>query len=170
MKTKLFESERLILFSADGWEYAERRKGKTAAAVIAITDANEIVLTEQYRPPVNARVIDLPAGLIGDEDESSDALATARKELEEETGFTCRDVELVAECATSPGITSERVTFVRARGLTRSGAGGGVGNEKITSHTVSMTNVVEWLREREKDGALIDGKVWSAMYFVNQST
>ena len=38
--------------------------------VIGLTNHDEVVLTEQFRRPVNARVIDWPAGLIGDEDGS----------------------------------------------------------------------------------------------------
>jgi len=162
----LHATDLLLLLERDGWEFVERKKGKSAVAVIAVTDAGEIVLTEQARKPVDARVIDLPAGLIGDEEPSADATATARKELEEETGFTCARVEIVTTGTSSPGITSEKIVLARARGLQRHGPGGGVGNENITVHVVPLEGAKAWLRQREREGLLIDMKVWAGLYFV----
>lgn len=166
---ELHATERLLLLERDGWQWVERKKGKSAVAVIALTDDGEIVLTEQARKPVDARVIDLPAGLIGDEDPNADATTTAKKELEEETGFTCERVELLTTAPTSPGITSETVVLARAHGLTRTGAGGGVGNEKITVHLVPLAGAESWLRAREHEGRLVDTKVWAALYFSLKS-
>jgi ADP-ribose pyrophosphatase len=166
---QLHATERLLLLERDGWEYVERQKGKAAVAVIALTDEGEIVLTEQARKPVDARVIDLPAGLIGDEDPNADAATTAKKELEEETGFTCQRVEILTTGPTSPGITSEKAVLARAYGLTRTGAGGGVGGENITVHLVPLNEAGDWLREREHRGILVDMKVWAALHFVTTS-
>src|SRR5205807_2821840 len=118
----------VLVLARDGWEYVERKKGKEAVAVIAVTDDGRLILTEQYRRPVDAIVIDLPAGLVGDEEGNDDPGETARKELEEEVGYRCQSLERLARGPSSPGITSELVSFYRARGLTRIGQGGGVGN------------------------------------------
>lgn len=165
MKT-IFEGNHILVLERDDWQYVERKKGKTAVAVIAETDDGKIVLTEQLRRPVNARVIDFPAGLVGDEDGSETAEETARKELEEEAGYACDSVELLASGTTSPGITSEIVTFYRARGVRRKGSGGGVGGEDITVHLVGRAEVTEWLRAKAADGVLIDLKLWGGLYFL----
>ncbi|HEV2722716.1 MAG TPA: NUDIX hydrolase [Thermoanaerobaculia bacterium] len=149
----MFEGKHVVVRERDGWEFVERKSATEAVAVVAVTDAGEIVLTEQYRRPVDARVIDFPAGLI----EELDVLETARRELEEETGFTCASIEHIAAGPSSPGITSEIVHVVRARGLRRVSRGGGVGGEKITVHVVPEREVREWLRGRE--GVLVDLKV-----------
>ncbi|HKO58960.1 MAG TPA: NUDIX hydrolase, partial [Thermoanaerobaculia bacterium] len=94
MKT-IFEGKHLLVREHDGWEFAERKKAKEAVAVVAITDDGRVVLTEQYRRAVDARVIDFPAGLVGDEEGHGDPAETAKKELEEETGFTCGSVEKI---------------------------------------------------------------------------
>jgi ADP-ribose pyrophosphatase len=151
----IFEGKKIVVRERDGWEFVERKSAKEAVAVIAVTDAGEVVLTEQYRRPVDARVIDFPAGLI----EEFDVVETARRELEEEAGFTCETIERLAKGPSSPGITSEIVHLVRARGLRRSGTGGGVGGEKITVHLVPEQELAEWLRRKESEGILIDLKV-----------
>lgn len=168
MTQTIFEGKKVLVLERDGWEYVEREKGKEAAAVIAVTEDGEVILTEQERKPVNARVIDWPAGLVGDEGEN-DPVKTAKKELEEETGFICERVELLARGPSSPGITSEIVSLYRAYDLKRVGKGGGVGNEKITVHLVPLANVEKWLREREGQGVLIDLKIWSGLRFVTTS-
>ena len=166
--TRICEGKRLDLLDRDGWEYAERKKGKEAVAVIAQTDDGKLVLTEQKRKPVNASVIDLPAGLVGDEG-NSDPAATAKKELEEETGYSCQSVEFLSRVTTSPGITSELVSFFRASGVRRVGSGGGVGGEKIVVHEVHPSEIVKWLADREREGKLVDVKVWSALFFISPS-
>jgi ADP-ribose pyrophosphatase len=161
MKT-IFEGKHVIVCERDGWEYVERKKGKSAVAIVAVTDDGKLILTQQYRRPVDAEVIDLPAGLVGDEGDD-DPASTARKELEEEAGYACLRVEELASGPTSPGITSETVAIYRATGLRRTGKGGGAGHEKITVHEVPVGELEEWLR---KQSALIDLKVWAAVHFV----
>ena len=166
-KKKVCEGERLVVFARDKWEFAERKKGKEAVAVVAVTTDRKLVLTEQVRKPVDAAVIDRPAGLVGDES-SDDAEETARRELEEETGFASRRVALLARGPSSPGITSEIVSFYRAISPRRKGKGGGVGSEKIKVHEVPLDTVEAWLRRQQKSGKLIDLKIWGALYFVNK--
>ena len=162
----VFEGDHVLVIERDHWQYVERKKGKEAVAVIAETADGEVILTEQFRRPVNAQVIDFPAGLVGDEDPSAGAAETAKHELEEETGYTCESVELLAKGPTSPGITSEIVSLYRARGVTRKGKGGGVGGEDITVHTVPRGEIVKWLRKKQDEGVLVDLKLWSGLYFL----
>jgi ADP-ribose diphosphatase len=152
---KVFEGKHVLVLARGDWEFVERKKGKEAVAIIAETEDGELILTEQFRAPVNASVIDFPAGLVGDEG-SNDPEETAKRELEEETGYTCDSVELVAKGPTSPGITSEIVSIYRAKGVRKIGEGGGVGSEKITVHRVPLNEVRAWLGKQK---ALIDLKL-----------
>lgn len=151
-----------MVLERDGWEFVERKKGKEAVAVIAVTDDDELILIEQLRRPVDARVIDLPAGLVGDDGED-DPARTAKKELEEESGFVTSDVTFIAKSPTSPGITSEQVSFYRASRVRRSGKP----EDGIDVHLVPRAALDEWLK---KQNSLIDVKVWAALFFVTQST
>jgi ADP-ribose pyrophosphatase len=165
MKT-VFEGKHLLVLENDDWQFVERKKGKSAVAIVALTDDDRVVLVEQFRRPVNARVIDFPAGLVGDEEGHDDPAETAKRELEEETGYACAKVERLTSGPTSPGITSETVTFFRASGLEQRGAGGGVGGEDISVHRVPRNAVVDWLKRKNGEGILIDVKVWAGLWWL----
>lgn len=163
---KKFEGKHVVVLDRGDWEFIERKNAKEAVAVVAVTDDDQLILTEQFRPPVNARVIDLPAGLIGD-DGNPDPVSTARRELQEETGYACEEVELLVSGPTSPGITSEIVHFYRARRLRQQGNGGGVEGEDIRVHLVPRSDVRSWLQKRVEEGKLLDIKLWVGLYFVS---
>jgi ADP-ribose pyrophosphatase len=149
------------------WEYAARARDIGAAVIIALTDSAEIVLVEQYRVPLSARTIELPAGLIADLTEGETAATSAARELEEETGFTAATLDDLGEYATSPGMSAERFQLFRATGLTRTGPGGGVpGEEDITVHVVPLAGLAAWLDARRADGRVIDCRLIVALGFV----
>ena len=158
----------LRLVREERWEFVERLSVTGVVAIVAVTDAGELVLTEQFRNPVRVRVIDLPAGLAGDEPGSAkeSLVAAARRELIEETGFSARRFERLASAPTSPGLSSEVVTFYRASGLKPVGAGGGTGDEKIATHYIKLTSLPAWLRRQARSGIQIDLKVYAGLYFA----
>ena len=168
MKT-VFEGKHLLVLERDGWEFAERKKGKSAVVILAVTDDDRVLFVEQFRRPVNARVIEFPAGLVGDEDGHDDPDETAKRELEEETGYGCERVERLTSGPTSPGITSETVIFYRASGLAQRGRGGGVGGEDIAVHHIPRNAVAEWLKRKNGEGVLIDVKVWAGLWWLDHS-
>ena len=79
----LFESKWLGLYRIDGWDFTRRPSAEACVGILAITDAEELILVEQFRIPVQRRVIEIPAGLVGDEDEhrGEPIEETARREL-----------------------------------------------------------------------------------------
>ncbi|RMF75058.1 MAG: NUDIX hydrolase, partial [Planctomycetota bacterium] len=137
-----------------------------AVVIIATTDDDRIVLVEQFRTPLGKSVIELPAGLVGDEAGQDDALTAARRELLEETGYRAESVEIVMEGPTSAGLSDEVVTLVRARGLTKAADGGGVGHEEITAHTIPLPQAEPWLFARMREGVAVDPKVFAGLYFA----
>lgn len=162
----VFEGKHVLVLERDTWQYVERKKGKTAVIILAVTDDDRVLFVEQYRRPLDARVIEFPAGLVGDEEGHDDPEETARLELEEETGCACRTVERLTSGPTSAGITSETVTFFRASGLEERGKGGGIGSEDITVHRVPRNDVVDWLKRKNGEGILIDAKVWAGLWWL----
>jgi len=151
----LYEGEFLRVKRRGHWEYVERVNARAVVVIVAVTDARELVLVEQPRLPVNAPVIELPAGLVGDiagaEDES---LATAAgRELEEETGYRSAHMTQSIDGPPSAGLANEHITFFLARGLIRIGAGGGDASEDITPHTIALNDVAAWLEQQRQRGA-----------------
>src|SRR3954468_17454937 len=116
------------------WEYASRTKVTGIVGIVAVTHDEKLILVEQDRPAIQKRVIEIPAGLAGDEDgmESEDLAAAAKRELLEETGYEAAGMEYLCEGLPSAGISDEIITMFRATGLKRTGKPGGVGGEDIT--------------------------------------
>lgn len=140
------------------WEYVSRARGIKAAVILAVEDGH-VLLVEQYRVPLGARCVELPAGLIGDHDEGEDTITSAARELEEETGYRAAVLEIVGEFFSSPGMVSESFTLVRASGLTKVSEGGGVDGENITVHRVALDDVPSFVKAKRADGCVIDVKI-----------
>ncbi|RJO75568.1 NUDIX hydrolase [Nocardia panacis] len=86
-----------------------------AVAVAAVDGADNLVLIRQYRHPVGARLLELPAGLLDVPGE--DALDAAARELAEETGLAAREWSVLVDVALSPGFTDEALRIYLARDL-----------------------------------------------------
>lgn len=85
-----------------------------AVAVIAITDDHKILLVEQYRKALERSIIEIPAGKL---EKGEKPIVTARRELEEETGYTTDDLTFVQAFATSPGFADEVIHIYVAKNL-----------------------------------------------------
>jgi ADP-ribose pyrophosphatase len=151
---------RYIKVTAQGtWEYVSRTRGVTAAVILAV-DQDHVILIEQYRVPVGARCIELPAGLVGDETAGEAVEAAAIRELEEETGYRAERVVDLGRFHSSAGMSSEAFTLVRAEGLTKVGDGGGVdAHEDIEVHRVALEAVPSFVQEKRKQGCAVDVKL-----------
>lgn len=166
----LHEGQFLILRRSGHWEYVERVNQRGAAFILAVTEAREIVLVEQYRVPLRARCIELPAGIIGDDAgfANEGVEAAALRELEEETGFRGTHAELLTSGPVACGLTSEMLYLYRARGLQRVHDGGGVEGENITVHVVPLQQAPQWLAEQGRAGKLIEPRVYAGLWFAGR--
>jgi ADP-ribose pyrophosphatase len=161
------EGRYLRMVSENGWEFAERSRGLAAVAIIGVTTDGELILTEQYRVPLKCNVIDLPAGLVGDEEADEEMLVAAKRELEEETGFRATRMKLVFSGPTSAGLSNEVVNLYLATGVRRVGDGGGVPGEAITVHLVPVDDVLGWCRRFERrTGGMTSPNVVAALALI----
>lgn len=140
------------------WEYVSRARGIKAAVILAI-DEGHVLLVEQFRVPLDAPCLELPAGLIGDETDNEAMEDAAARELEEETGYRPGRIELVGEFHSSPGMVSESFFFVRAHDLVKTGNGGGVDGENITVHRVPVDDVAAFMAAKRAEGCAMDAKL-----------
>ena len=101
------------------WEYVSRARDIRAAVILAVDDDGHVLLVEQFRVPLGRSCIELPAGLIGDGDEThgeEDSVAAAR-ELEEETGYRAREWAYACEIHNAAAYSTESIWIFFARGL-----------------------------------------------------
>jgi ADP-ribose pyrophosphatase len=142
------------------WEYVGRAR-EIRAAVILATIGGDVLLVEQYRVPLGRMCLELPAGLIGDDEGGAgeDELAAAGRELEEETGYRAGRLESLGTFYSSPGMVSESFTLVRASELEKIGPGGGTEGEDITVHRVPLAEVPAFVAARRAEGCGVDVRV-----------
>ncbi|WP_070121599.1 NUDIX domain-containing protein [Bacillus marinisedimentorum] len=85
-----------------------------AVAVIACTDEGRLILVRQYRKPMDRVMVEIPAGKL---EPGEEPLVTAKRELEEETGYIADSLEKIISFYTSPGFADELVHLYEAKGL-----------------------------------------------------
>jgi ADP-ribose pyrophosphatase len=140
------------------WEYVGRAHGIQAAVILAIDDGH-VLLVEQFRVPLGRACLELPAGLVGDEDAGESVIDSAARELEEETGYQADSIESLGFFHSSPGMVSEGFTLVRARGLRKVSDGGGIEGEGITVHRVPVTEIAAFVAAKRAEGLAMDVKL-----------
>ncbi|HTV47037.1 MAG TPA: NUDIX hydrolase [Phycisphaerae bacterium] len=150
------------------WEYVDRLRVTDVVGIVAVTDDDKLILVEQYRPPVDKNVIELPAGLVGDEpgQTGEELLAAACRELQEETGYFAGELSILASGPISAGLSSEVITLILARKLRKLGPGGGVDTEAIQVHEVLLSEVDARLMKWVTEDKLVDLKVYAAQHFA----
>ena len=166
----LYDGPWLRMMRRGRWEYVERTHGDgMAVIVIAVTPEDNLLFVEQYRIPLGARTIEMPAGLVGDDHVNDTLEAAARRELIEETGWSPGRVEVLLIGPTSAGMSNERIAFVRARELTKVGEGGGVDNEDIIVHAVPRAQAPAWLMQKQREGFELDLKLWAGLWMLERN-
>jgi ADP-ribose pyrophosphatase len=162
----LFESRWLGLYRIGNWDFAKRPNADAAVGILAVTPEDEVVLIEQFRVPVQRKVIEIPAGLVGDEEEfrGEELAATAGRELLEETGYRAGKIELLLASPTSAGMTSELSHLFYATDLVKEHDGGGTEHEDIKVHLVPRSELRAWLKAKEGEGYLLDLKIHASLW------
>ena len=168
----LAETQHLRFMDRGGWSYVARNTANGVVCIVARTKQDRIVLIEQYRPPVDRQVIELPAGLSGDlADQADEPFETAaRRELLEETGYQAEQLRRITDVASSAGLTDEVVTMFVAEGLEKVAPGGGDESENITVHEVALHEVDDWLNQAQASGKLVDARVFAGLYLLRRES
>ncbi|MBN8480389.1 MAG: NUDIX hydrolase [Xanthomonadales bacterium] len=167
--TTLCNGTWLRLMKRGRWEFAERTNPGGGVMIIAVTPDDNVLFVEQFRPALECRTIEMPAGLVGDRSDSrdEDAIAAAHRELIEETGYAAGRIDFIMAGPTSAGMSNEILAFVRARDLSRVEAGGGDETEDILVHEIPRRDAARWLVRKMADGYSVDPKMFAGMYFLD---
>jgi ADP-ribose pyrophosphatase len=85
--------------------------------------------------------------------------------LLEETGYQAASLECLTEGPSSAGISTEVISFFRARGLKKISKGGGDQSEDITVHVIPLDGLMTWLDSKRREGCLVDYKIFAGLFF-----
>ncbi|MFA7255175.1 MAG: NUDIX hydrolase [Candidatus Omnitrophota bacterium] len=164
----LHKGKYLHLISEDNWEYVKRTNCSGIVVIVPMTKEGKVIFVEQFRRPVEAQVIEWPAGLVNDQmlHDPETMEAAARRELFEETGYEAEHLSFLVEGPVSSGLSSETIAFFQALDVVKKGPGGGDASESIRVHEIPLKEADIWLYEMEKKGFLVDPKVYVGLYFL----
>lgn len=127
-----------------------------AVAVIAVTDENKMILVRQFRKPLEKTILEIPAGKL---EKNEDPQDSAKRELEEETGYVAVHLEKIGSFYTSPGFADEEIHLFKATGLLK---GKKSPDEDEFVELVELT--MDECFKRVETGEICDAKTMVALY------
>lgn len=130
-----------------------------AVAVVPITEDGKVIMERQFRYPLNRVVTEIPAGKL--DSFTEDRLSAAKRELEEETGYTAKEWTLLGDYYPTPAYCDERITMYLARGL-ELGTRHLDEDEFLNFEAVPLSQLVEDVM----NGKITDGKTQVAILKV----
>ncbi len=140
------------------------RDKRVVAMVPLLDDGCSVLLVRQYRGPIDAELLEIPAGLCDIEGED-DPLVTAARELEEEVGKRADHLEVLAKIHQAAGLSDEFALIYLATGLTDVGhKPQGVEEEHMTTEVVALADVPAMIA----DGRLTDAKTIIGLLLASQ--
>lgn len=86
-----------------------------AVGVVPVTDDGKVIVEQQFRYPLDQVITEIPAGKL--DSFAEDRLSAAKRELEEETGYTAKEWTELGDYYPTPAYCDERITLYLARGL-----------------------------------------------------
>lgn len=165
MKSERIYEGKIVNLRIDTVELPDKKYSKReivehsgAVGIIPITEDGSIILVEQYRKPVEKKLIEIPAGKIEINEEPKE---TAIRELIEETGYKAGKMEYILEFYTSPGFTNEKIYLFLATELEYVEENPGE-DEYIQVKKIPIEKLVDMIDK----GEIIDSKTIISIYFA----
>jgi ADP-ribose pyrophosphatase len=136
-----------------------------SVVILAIDNSKEkkdpwIVIERQYRHAANQYLWELPAGKL---DPGEEAMAGAKRELEEETGYRAKKWKPLVEYYASPGFLGESMKVFLAEGLL-AGDAHPEEDEQIEFRLVKLSEVIKMIEK----GAILDGKTLTSVLLYSR--
>jgi len=139
---KAYEGKHIDIVIEDGKEVVVHGP---AVAIVAIDNDDTVTFVRQQRPGAHGKLLEIPAGNV---DDGEEPLATAQRELREETGLRGGEWVEVARVYSSPGFCDERVHLFLARGVTH-GDASPEGSEDIELVRIPVSEIETLIAEVE---------------------
>lgn len=128
-----------------------------AVVVLPLMDDGSVLLERQYRYPLQNVFIEFPAGKI---DPNEDPLECAKRELEEETGYTAAEWQFVCTIHNAIAYSDEHLDIFIARGLT-AGERKLDDGEFLETFTATIPEMLDWVRTGKiTDVKTVIGAFW----------
>ncbi|MBS1170334.1 MAG: hydrolase [Burkholderiaceae bacterium] len=128
-----------------------------AVVILPLFDDGSVLLERQFRYPIEQAVLEFPAGKI---DPGEATLACAKRELQEETGYTATNWQFVCRVHNALGYSDEFLDIFLARGLT-AGESRPDEEEFIETLRVSAEDLLVWVRRGDvTDVKTVVGALW----------
>jgi ADP-ribose pyrophosphatase len=128
-----------------------------AVVILPVLDDGTILMERQFRYPLNRAFIEFPAGKI---DPNEPALDCAKRELEEETGYTATDWKFMCTIHNAIAYSDEHLDLFVARGL-KPGKQKLDDGEFLELFTATIDELLQWIREGKiTDVKTIIGTFW----------
>lgn len=136
-----------------------------SVVVLPVFPDGRILLVRQYRYAAKQFLWELVAGR---KDEGEDFVTGARRELEEETGYSARKMTQILDIFPSPGFVSENMIIFLAEGLTK-GKPHPEDDEKITPRIISLPEAQRWIRAGKiRDAKSVAGILYYSMFLTKK--
>jgi 8-oxo-dGDP phosphatase len=132
-----------------------------AVVILALDDQDRVLTLRQYRHPARVRFVELPAGLLDVEGE--DPLEAARRELREEGLVLAEEWTHLFTTYSSPGLSSERIAYYLARGLSDAPDRGDFEPEHEEADMTVSWEPFDDLLEGVRAGRITDGPMAQAL-------
>jgi ADP-ribose pyrophosphatase len=125
-----------------------------AVAIVPVFENGDVALIRQFRPSVDEELFEIPAGTL---EPGEPPLATAKREIVEETGYRARSWRKISEFYTAPGFCTELMHVYVARDLAPASAEGDA-DEIIEPMRVPLRKALDYVRRgRIRDAKSIVG-------------
>lgn len=156
---KVVEKEFLTKNKTKGiWECAE---GKSAVFIFPVTKNKEVILEKIYRVPVEDYLIELPAGLLDKENETTEG--AAKRELLEETGHIASKLIFICDYYLAPARGSQQGSLFYAANVEFKGKKNTEDDEEIEVIKVPLKDLEKFLISQQKRGTKVDINLWGAL-------
>jgi ADP-ribose pyrophosphatase len=167
MKSERIYDGKILNLRVDTVELPDKKYSKReivehpgAVAIIAVNDKNEMIMIRQYRKSIDKILLEIPAGKL---EINEEPIASAKRELKEETGYTADKIEYIMEFYTSPGFSNEKIYLFLAQGLAEGEQELDVG-EYIDVEKYSVDELMKMI----KFGEIVDSKtIVGINYYYN---
>jgi ADP-ribose pyrophosphatase len=165
--SKTFYEGKVLKLQVDEIEYASSKNiglrevaiHPGGAVIVPINNDGKFVLVKQFRYPLKIELIEFPAGKL---DNDEDPITCARRELEEETGYSSSDISYIGKFYTAPGYCTELLHIFLAKNLKTGNHRREEGENEMQIIELTLDEIQNMIKQEK----ILDSKTISALFLL----